>query len=56
MDVLMPARNSEILAERIPGAKLHIIPNAGHAFFNEARAEFPSQFVPFVKSHPIRRN
>ncbi|MBV8357041.1 MAG: alpha/beta hydrolase [Acetobacteraceae bacterium] len=52
-DVLMPARNSEILAERIPGAKLHIIPNAGHAFFNEARDEFLREFVPFAKSHPI---
>lgn len=55
-DVLMPARNSEILASRIPGASLHIIPNAGHAFFNEARAEFLSQFLPFLKSHPVRRN
>ncbi len=52
-DVLIPARNSEILAERIPGAKLHIIPNAGHAFFNEAREEFLSEFLPFLKSHPI---
>ena len=52
-DVLIPAGNSEILAERIPGAKLHIIPNAGHAFFNEARAEFLKEFVPFAKSHPI---
>ena len=52
-DVLMPARNSEILAERIPGAKLHIIPNAGHAFFNEARDEFLREFVPFAKWHPI---
>jgi len=52
-DVLIPARNSEILAERIPGARLHIIPNVGHAFFNEAREEFLKEFVPFVKSHPI---
>jgi pimeloyl-ACP methyl ester carboxylesterase len=53
VDVLMPARNSEILAERIPDAKLYIIPNAGHAFFNEARTSFLSQFVPFAKSHPV---
>ncbi|HKV54297.1 MAG TPA: alpha/beta fold hydrolase [Candidatus Binataceae bacterium] len=52
-DVLIPARNSEILAERIPGAKLHIIPDAGHAFFNEARVEFLKVFVPFAQSHPI---
>ncbi|MBV8775126.1 MAG: alpha/beta hydrolase [Deltaproteobacteria bacterium] len=52
-DVLFPVRNSEILAERIPGARLHIIQNAGHAFFNEAREEFLREFVPFAKSHPI---
>ena len=52
-DVLIPARNSEILAERITGAKLHIIPNVGHAFFNEVREEFVKEFVPFAKSHPI---
>jgi 3-oxoadipate enol-lactonase len=52
-DVLIPARNSEIIAERIPGAKLHIIANAGHAFFTEARDEFLKAFVPFVQSFPI---
>src|SRR5215469_12541529 len=52
-DVLIPTRNSEILAERVPGARLHIIPNAGHAFFNEAREEFLREFIPFAKSHPI---
>jgi 3-oxoadipate enol-lactonase len=55
-DVLIPARNSEILAERIPGAKLHVIPNAGHAFFNEAREQFLKEFVPFATSHPIGHN
>ncbi len=52
-DVLIPARNSELLASRIPGSKLHLIPNAGHAFFTEGRDEFLRVFVPFVKSHPI---
>ncbi|MGH7840905.1 MAG: alpha/beta fold hydrolase [Candidatus Binataceae bacterium] len=52
-DVLIPAHNSEILAERIPGARLHIIPNVGHAFFNEAPAEFLKVFVPFLQAHPI---
>jgi 3-oxoadipate enol-lactonase len=52
-DVLIPARNSEILAERIPGARLRIIPNAGHAFFAEARNEFLMAFVPFLQSFPI---
>jgi pimeloyl-ACP methyl ester carboxylesterase len=53
-DVLIPAKNSEILAARIPGAKLHIIPNSGHAFFNETRAEFIKAIVPFLQAHPLR--
>ncbi len=52
-DVLIPARNSELLAERIPRAKLHIIANAGHAFATEGRDEFLRVFVPFVKAHPM---
>ncbi|MGO9450294.1 MAG: alpha/beta fold hydrolase [Candidatus Binataceae bacterium] len=52
-DVLIPAANSKLLAERIPGAKLHLIPNAGHGFTTEARDEFLRVFVPFVKSNPI---
>jgi pimeloyl-ACP methyl ester carboxylesterase len=52
-DVLIPAHNSELIAQRIPGAKLHLIANAGHAFFTEGRDEFLRVFVPFAKSHPI---
>ena len=52
-DVLIPAKNSEIIAARIPGSKLHIIPGVGHAFMAEGRAEFMRVFVPFAKSHPI---
>ncbi|HKN12221.1 MAG TPA: alpha/beta fold hydrolase [Candidatus Binatus sp.] len=51
-DVLLPAKNSEIIAARIPGAKLHIIPEVGHAFM-DAREEFLKVFLPFVKSHPM---
>jgi pimeloyl-ACP methyl ester carboxylesterase len=52
-DVLIPARNSELLAEQIPGSKLHVIPKAGHGFTTEGRDEFLRVFVPFVKSHPL---
>lgn len=52
-DVLIPAKNSELLASRIPGAKLHLIANAGHAFATEARDEFLRIFVPFATAHPI---
>ncbi|MDO8431352.1 MAG: alpha/beta hydrolase [Candidatus Binatus sp.] len=53
-DVLIPAKNSEIIAAQIPGAKLHIIPGVGHAFMSEGRETFVEVFVPFVKSHPMR--
>jgi 3-oxoadipate enol-lactonase len=52
-DVLIPARNSEIIAERIPGARYHVVPDAGHAFFNQCPDEFLRVFVPFVRSHPL---
>src|SRR5690348_596725 len=52
-DVLIPAKNSELLAERIPGAMLHLIPNAGHAFATEGRGEFIRTFLPFVKEHRL---
>jgi 3-oxoadipate enol-lactonase len=51
-DVLIPAKNSEIIAAQIPGAKLHIIKGVGHAFM-DAREEFLKVFLPFVKSHPM---
>ena len=51
-DVLIPAKNSELIASRIPGAKLHIIADAGHSFAVN-RDEFLKVFVPFVKSHPM---
>ena len=51
-DVLIPAKNSEIIAAHIPGAKLHLIPDAGHQFWVR-RDEFLKVFVPFAKSHPI---
>jgi len=52
-DVLIPAKNSEILAARIPGARLHVIEGAGHGFMTQARDEFARIFLPFVKEHPI---
>ena len=53
-DVLIPAKNSELLASRIPGAKLHLIPNAGHALHDRG----PEEFLRVVScrsrnAHPI---
>jgi pimeloyl-ACP methyl ester carboxylesterase len=53
LDVLIPAKNSEIIAAQIPGATLHIIPGVGHAFMSDDRGSFLKVFVPFVKSHPM---
>ncbi|MBF6044598.1 alpha/beta fold hydrolase [Streptomyces sp. NRRL B-1677] len=37
-DILNPAANARLLADRIPGARLHVIPGARHAYFEEFRA------------------
>jgi len=31
-DVLIPVENAHVLAKRIPGARLHIVPGAGHGY------------------------
>lgn len=36
-DVFNQAANAPLLAERIPGARLHVIPGARHAYFEERR-------------------
>jgi pimeloyl-ACP methyl ester carboxylesterase len=52
-DALMPARNSEIIAGRIPGAQLAIIACANHLFFNEQREAFVAALMPFLRAHPM---
>jgi pimeloyl-ACP methyl ester carboxylesterase len=52
-DNLLPAANSQVIAQRIPGARAHLIANSGHLFFNETTDEFLSVFVPFAKTYPI---
>jgi pimeloyl-ACP methyl ester carboxylesterase len=37
-DRFNPAANAPLLAERIPGARLHLIPGARHAYFEEFRS------------------
>ncbi|GAA1201815.1 alpha/beta fold hydrolase [Prauserella alba] len=36
-DVFNPAANAPLIADRIPGARLHLIPGARHAYFEERR-------------------
>lgn len=52
-DALMPARNSEIIGGRIPGAQVILIPNASHLFFSQEREAFVAALVPFLKAHPM---
>jgi 3-oxoadipate enol-lactonase len=44
-DVVVDPRNSELLAERIPGARLELFPGTGHLFFWER----PERFVEVVE-------
>lgn len=52
-DTLLPAGNSPIIADRIPGARCHLIANSGHLFFNQTTDEFLSFFMPFARTYPI---
>jgi pimeloyl-ACP methyl ester carboxylesterase len=49
-DLVVPPANSHLLAARIPGALLHVIPEAGHGFFWEN----PQHFVDLVQSFCIQ--
>jgi 3-oxoadipate enol-lactonase len=46
-DLLLPVRNGEIIARDIPGARLRIWPEAGHAL----NAEYPGEVNPELVSH-----
>ncbi|CAA7599413.1 Alpha/beta hydrolase fold-1 [Acididesulfobacillus acetoxydans] len=46
-DIVIPPQNSALLAERIPGARLLIFPEAGHLFFIEQAEEFNRQVLGF---------
>lgn len=47
-DVLVPPENSQILAERIPQAKLKIIEGGGHQFLIEKPAAFNKEVLDFL--------
>ncbi len=49
-DRLIPPVNSELLAKRIPGAKLHIVEGAGHLFFIEKPDEVSQILKEFFSS------
>jgi 3-oxoadipate enol-lactonase len=50
-DILFPLRLSRILAERIPGAKLTVIPNGAHVLAFENPDEFNRVALNFLNQH-----
>ena len=48
-DIVVPPQNSIMLAERISGAQLVIIPGGGHLFFIENAEEFNGTVLEFLK-------
>ncbi|GHF82698.1 hypothetical protein GCM10018790_70530 [Kitasatospora xanthocidica] len=53
-DLLNPAANAPLLADRIPGARLHLIPGARHAYFEEFRAQAGPLVLDFLTTAPSR--
>lgn len=47
-DAVVPPENGGILAQRIPGARLHLLPGRGHLFFHEAPEESAAAVLGFV--------
>jgi pimeloyl-ACP methyl ester carboxylesterase len=48
-DAVVPAENGRILAARIPGARLHLLPGRGHLFFHESPEESAGLVLGFVE-------
>jgi pimeloyl-ACP methyl ester carboxylesterase len=47
-DILMPAKNSHLLAEYLPNAQLHIYPDAGHGFLYQYAVKFGTEVNTFL--------
>ena len=55
-DKVVPADNSRILAERIPGAELAVLPRAGHGYLLEMASESNTLVLEFLRRHSIPAN
>ena len=51
LDILKPPRYSRLIAERIPGAELLVIPGGGHAVILEKPEEVNTAVLGFVEKH-----
>ncbi|GAB3562394.1 alpha/beta hydrolase [Amycolatopsis endophytica] len=47
-DALTPAANAALLAERIPDARVHLLPGARHAYFEECRPKASECVLDFL--------
>ena len=53
-DRLVPAANSRLIAEKIPGAKLVLIPNASHIFETDQPAAAHQAILEFLSAQQLR--
>jgi pimeloyl-ACP methyl ester carboxylesterase len=51
-DRMVPTRNSHLLADRLPDARLRIYPDAGHGFLFQYAAEFSAEVEAFLSPAP----
>lgn len=52
-DMVNASANAPLLAERIPGADLHMVPGGRHGYFVEFRAEASAVVLDFLARHPF---
>ncbi|KKM09879.1 hypothetical protein SY88_17015 [Clostridiales bacterium PH28_bin88] len=52
-DLVVPAKNSRLLADTIPGSRLVVFPGAGHLVFIEQATEFNREVLAFLGQHPM---
>ncbi len=52
-DRVVPVANAHLLAERIPGAQLHLVKRGRHMFFIEFRKEVDRRVLDFLAHHPL---
>jgi pimeloyl-ACP methyl ester carboxylesterase len=48
-DALIPAENSRIIAQRIPGAESLLLPQVGHLFFHESPEDSDAAVIDFLR-------
>ena len=52
-DRINPVKNAHLLAERIPGADLHLIEGGRHGYFLEFHPQITDFALDFLARHPL---